>query len=125
MTHKTIAAGLIAISMFAIPATATVPSGIVPPLCLNQVGLDTYLTCYLNDASNQTIANSILWVFPNLNDPSQMLLAWPQWPAAAKDELRQTFLKIVAWHNGGMTNYPGSLPPDPPPNVSEFQYVNG
>jgi len=110
---------------FAMPAVAGVPSGIIPHHCQQILHSDLFLPCYLNDSSNAAIAQSIEWTFPSLSDPNFSTLSWPQWPASAQAQLVQVFQDTVAWYNGGMISYPGTLPPDPPPSADVADYVGG
>jgi len=97
-------------------ATRTIPSGIVPPACkpfVVKVPTDALLSCYLNDPSNQTLADDITWMF----GPGQFR-SWHQWPSWAKADLSKRFIDTVAWYNTGMNRYPGTLVQDPPPPLN-------
>ena len=83
---------------------------------------DYPLDCWIKQ--HPRIADAIVWEFSDgVNSLGPK--AWPQWPKSAKDELRVAFQNAVAWYNSGMTNYPGTLVVDPPPDVEAYRKMAG
>lgn len=96
----------------------TIPSGIIPNSC-KTVPATSLLSCYLNHPSN----NLMQYYIAGFYSPS--LGWWKNWPAWAKNDLNIAYLNTVAWYNGGMQSYPGTLVQDPPVNLNEAAFAAG
>lgn len=103
------------------PIPDGIPSGQVPVNC-RRVAPSELLACYLNDPTNFQVQYRIKWRF---NKETSDVPNWKDWPAWAKQDLNAAYLNTVAWYNGGMNGYPGTLPPDPAVNLNEAAYIAG
>ncbi len=87
-------------------------SGYIPPECDPDDPL--LLDCWL-DQHYYTVAAVIDWEV-RLRDNSIKILTWYYWEPWRKDALRQAWSDARQWYKNGLTNYPGVLTPEPPPN---------
>lgn len=90
-----------------------------PAACLQQWGKPQMIDCYLNDPSDSAVAEALRFTF-NIRGEKKYV-NWADWPAGNKIELRAAFADTVAWYNGGMHLYPGTLAQDPPHTLNESE----
>jgi hypothetical protein len=80
--------------------------------CSPSPGQPPDLTCWLND--HPKIRDAIIWM------SSGSIAPWTAWTPQMKQQLQQAFEDSWQWFDSGMTNYPGTIPPDPPVNQEEL-----
>jgi hypothetical protein len=88
-------------------------SGFIPAECKSLKGSPDLLDCWLEHYPE--IAEAIIWEVPP-GFPTAPLLAWPDWTASMKAQLRQAWIDARAWYANGMTGFAGTFVEDPPPN---------
>jgi hypothetical protein len=79
--------------------------------CSNNPGEPPDLDCWLD--THPAVKNKINWRDQNSTNTTP----YAQWTGQQKQELTQAFLDAWQWFDNGMTNFPGTLTPDPPPNL--------
>ena len=82
--------------------------------CSSSPGAPPDLACWLDE--HPSIKTAIRWIEPLPPDATTTVL-WDAWEPWRKAELQQAFDDAWAWYDGGMTSFPGTVIPDPPPNL--------
>ena len=88
-------------------------SGFIPAECKTLKGSPSLLDCWLEHYPK--IAEAIIWEVPP-GMPTVPLVAWPDWSATMKAQLRQAWVDANAWYANGMTGFTGTFVEDPPLN---------
>jgi hypothetical protein len=81
--------------------------------CSEVPGAPPDLECWLTE--HPSIATVIRWLFP-IETGGSTFIMWKDWEAWRKQELQQAFEDAWAWYDNGMTTFPGTFIPEPPPN---------
>jgi len=87
--------------------------GEIPRACLRLRNEPELLDCWLEQFPR--VANAIIWWRPQGADGNPHI-AWPDWTALHKLQLRRAWMHARDWHANGMTGFRGTRFQDPPPN---------
>lgn len=112
----------ICFTLTASPAVAKPAGTSTPGAYFTCPWADYPLDCWIKQ--HPRVRDAIVWEFSdgvNSLGPKP----WLQWPASAKQDLRVAFENTVTWYNNGMSSYPGTLAPDPPPDMDANLKMQG